>query len=153
MAEGVRIRHHTRRNQLLPVPLLHKPLHGQIPVCGVCERRLGNIGLVHNCKTLHLELDDQGCVVVSREIWADLQRTRNAGGFTVANPVAKPAAQSFTMPKVQLNVEAIGFGGNGKSQYLTPDEYVDVMNQSGLTTEQAVNRIVRAVLSGKARIN
>lgn len=168
MPEGIRIRHHTRRNEILPVPLLHKPFPDVtvVPVCGVCQRFFGR-STKHPCKTLHLTLDDAGSVIVSQEIWADLQLTANRGGFTLANPVLKPPTQIMRPPTVKQPVDGIELGGSlaahKRAQVFTPagttrtdytppsrevslDEYLDVTGELGVTPAQALNTLLAALL-------
>lgn len=139
---GIRIRHGTRRNQILPVPLLHKPHPWNTNQCGACER----IGLtvVHPCKVLHLQLDPDGCTIVSREIWADLQQTTDCGGFRVTNLVPDPPAQTFTPPTSKLRIEAapIGVTPDGEVIHGTVEEFVDAANARGIDTATAINRLV-----------
>lgn len=168
MSEGVRVRHQSRRNQLLPVPLLHKPFPPgpRRPPCGVCARFFG-IDTTHPCKTLHLRLDDDGTVVVSPEIWADLRRTTNNGGFTVTNPVAAPPTQTMRPPTVQQRIDALELGagltGHSRSQIFHPggtvrpdydpetrtvdfETYLDVTGELGITPEVAINTLLARLL-------
>lgn len=159
---GVRIRHHTRRNQRLPVPLLHKPF----PVaheCHVCHTW-------HPCKVLHLDLDGEGAVIVSPEIWGDLQRTTNRGGFTVDGEIAKPPAQTIAPETIKLELRGVDLAGTlahtgprretftataprsttrdaqPAARTVTVDEYVDVAGRNGVDVADALNLLLAKVL-------
>lgn len=165
---GVRIRHHTRRNQMLPVPLLHKPhtdpkKHPRSATCGVCH-------VWHPCKVLHLQLDQYGAVIVSHEIWADLQRTANCGGFTVANLVEEPPPQTITPETQKVKLEGVDLAGTlahtgpraetftaaskrsttrdaqPDMRTVTVDEYVDTVGAMGLGEVPALNLLLAKVL-------
>lgn len=169
MPAGVRIRHHTRRNQMLPVPLLHKPhtdpvKHPRDAICHPC-------GKWHPCKVLHLQLDADGAVIVSREIWADLQRTANAGGFRLANVVAKPPSQTIAPPTQKVELEGVDLAGTlahtgprretfttaGKRsttrdaqpdvRTVSVDDYMDTVGAMGLGEVPALNLLMRKVLA------
>lgn len=160
---GVRIRHHTRRNQQLPVPLLHKPFLDPHE-CHACNAW-------HPCKVLHLDLDGEGAVMVSPEIWADLQRTANCGGFRVVNEVAKPPAQNIAPKPVKLRIQGIDLAGTlahtgpraetytasglrsttrdaqPERRTVTVDEYVDVAARNGVGEAAALNLLLVKVLT------
>ena len=166
MAEGVRIRHHTRRNEILPVPLLNQPIVGA-PECGLCLRVFGRV-TAHPCKTLHLQLDGEGAITVSPEIWAALRKTVNAGGFTVANPVLAPPTQTMKPPTVQLKIDGIDLGGElanpgPRPQIFTAagptrpdvtpaertvgfDDYLAATGRLGVSPEHAINTLLAALL-------
>lgn len=85
---GVRLRHPTRRNERFVATDNRRPY--RVPyACLEC-------GTTHECKTYHLELDDEGTVIVSKEI-ADRLLTLNGGEFEFANVVENPPAQTLTM--------------------------------------------------------
>lgn len=169
---GVRIRHHTRRNQTLPVPLLHKPFPVPQPVYNDCPE----CKVWHPCKTLHLRLDDTGAVIVSHEIWADLQKTVNNGGFRVANLVTKPPTQTVTPPTIKVKLEGVDLAGTiahtgprretfttaGKRsttrdaqpavRTVTVDEYLDTAGTHGVGEVPALNLLLAKVLREGAAV-
>lgn len=81
---GVRIRHATLHSCLVLVPDLSRSLRKpyQCPTCNT----------VHACKTYHLNLDSDGTVIVSPEIWERLKRIQNHD-FSLENEVRKPPPQ------------------------------------------------------------
>lgn len=152
---------------MLPVPLLHKPFpmpQPAYPECGKCH-------IWHPCKTLHLQLDSDGAVIVSPQIWADLQRTANRGGFTVANPVTAPPTQTIRPETKRIKLRGVDLGGvlaqtgpraetftaTGKrsttrdaqpaTRTVTVDQYVDVANRAGVGTAAALNLLLAKVLA------
>ncbi len=161
MAEGIRIRHHTRRSQMLPVPLLHRPWSTKgRPDCGICHT-------VHPCKVIHLNLDDTGAVIVSHQIRADLWRVPQNAGFTMVNTVADPPPQGIHPETVKVKLRGVEIGGGlertepNRRYATTPkatpstrtvglDEYVDVANRRGITTDTALN-VLMANLVGLVR--
>lgn len=173
MAQGIRIRHHTAAGGLFIVPLLHKPFPAHPPreECGACAR--AGQSLIHPCKTIHLMLDDSGAVIVSEAVWEDIQKVQNRAGFTPANVVIKPPAQSFTPATAKLKVEAIEFGtapasrpqystGSGTMTKLDPaapdimdmDQYLAKAGALGISGEDASNMLLIArmtELNGKAK--
>jgi hypothetical protein len=144
---------------MLPVPLLHRPMDttGRSD-CGVCHTS-------HPCKVLHLNLDDTGTVIVSKEIKADLWRTANHGGFTVDSVVANPPAQGIHPETVKVKLRGIEIGGGleqtePKRYATTPkatpetrtvdlDGYVDVANRHGITTATALNVLMATIVGMK----
>jgi hypothetical protein len=154
---------------MLPVPLLHKPhtdpvKHPRDVMCGKCH-------IWHPCKVLHLSLDSDGAVIVSPEIWADLQRTANSGGFTMANRVEKPPSQTIAPPTMTIKLEGVDLAGTlahqprraetfvpvGKRsttrdaqpghRTVTVDEYVDTVGAMGLNEAGALNLLMSKVLA------
>lgn len=160
---GVRIRHGFRRNQMLPVPLLHKPFPAPHQ-CFACHTH-------HPCKVLHLNLDAEGVVIVSPEIWADLQRTAKCGGFTVQNQVIKPPAQTIHPPTIKLKLRGVDLAGTlahtapraetfvpagsrattrdaqPAVRTVTVDEYVDVAARNKVDEAAALNLLLSKVLT------
>jgi hypothetical protein len=128
------------------------------PDCGVCHTS-------HPCKVLHLDLDDTGAVIVSKEIKADLWRTANHGGFTVDSLVAKPPTQGIRPETVKVKLRGIEIGGGleatePKRYATTPktipatrtvdlDGYVDVANRHGFTTDTALNVLMATIVGMK----
>ncbi len=157
MAEGIRIRHHTRRSQMLPVPLLFEPWPTNRSECGVCHT-------VHPCKVIHLTLDDTGAVIVSKEIKAKVWRVPTNGGFTVVNPVAHPPAQGIHPKTVKANIRGISIGGglevaepNRRYATVTPEnlpatrtvdlnEYVVIAERHGISIDTALAVLVKHLL-------
>lgn len=92
MAEGVRIRPTVDRNvpagSLVVVRDVARPFVPPHSVCSTC-------GVPHTCKTYHLQLDADGCVMVSATVWAKLQAMVDRGGFELVNTVAEPPRQTL----------------------------------------------------------
>ncbi len=156
MAEGVRIRHHTRRSQMLPVPLLFEPRADNRKECGTCHT-------VHPCKVLHLDLDDTGAIIVSKEVKAKIWRVPTNGGFRVVGTVAKPPAQGIFPETVKANIRGIDIGGGlqvaEKKKYatVTPDNppatktvdldtYVNIAERHGISINVALNVLLAKIL-------
>jgi len=104
MAEGIRIRHNFRRNQTLPVPLVFEPRLNNRTECGTCHT-------VHPCKVVHLNLDDTGAVIVSKEVKAKIWRVPTNGGFKVESTVADPPVQGIYPETVKAKLQGIEIGG------------------------------------------
>ena len=157
MAEGVRIRHHTRRSQMLPVPLIYEPWDttGR-PECGVCHS-------VHPCKVLHLDLDDTGSVIVSAEVKEKIWRVPQHGGFRVDSAVAKPPTQGITPETVKVKIRGIDIGGglelaepNRRHATVTEpvaptrtvdlDTYVNIAQRHGISINTALNVLLAKIL-------
>lgn len=81
---GVRIRHATLHSCLVLVPDLSRSLRRpyQCPTCNT----------VHTCKTYHLNLDSDGTVIVSPEIWERLKGIQDHD-FSLENEVPNPPPQ------------------------------------------------------------
>jgi hypothetical protein len=97
MAEGVRLVHNELRGVMLAVE--HPSRKYKVPmVCNICNT-------THNRKTYHLQLDGEGAVIVSQEVF---KRLKEAGlpGLSYENPVGQPPAQ-----RLNLNVPNAGFKG------------------------------------------
>lgn len=87
---GIRITHPTLRNTVYVVPVLDRPWPGGVPhYCGTCQRD-------HPCKTYHLDLDDQGAVIVSQGVLDELLKVGMAK-MTVKNEVTKPPPVTIGM--------------------------------------------------------
>lgn len=85
---GIRLRHPTRRSERFIATDNRRPY--KVPyACLEC-------GITHEFKTYHLKLDDQGTVIVSKEI-ADRLLSMNGGEFEYANVVENPPAQVITI--------------------------------------------------------
>ena len=160
MAEGIRIRHHTRRSQMLPVPLIYKPWStvGR-PECGVCDT-------VHPCKVLHLDLDDTGAIIVSHGVKASLWKVPQHAGFRVVGTVANPPAQGISPETVKVKLRGIEIGGGLEQpepnrRYATAatagpatktvdlDTYVDTANRHGIETGTALNVLMATIVGMK----
>ncbi len=89
MAEGVRVRHRSERScRLVLVDASRAYVTPQL--CPACHT-------THTFKTYHLDLDETGAVIVSAEIVERLKVMPDHGGFSVANAVAEPPAQSVAV--------------------------------------------------------
>jgi len=84
---GVRLRHAELRGCMVLVPDPRRPLK-QPHHCSTCN-------VVHPCKTYHLALDGEGCVIVSETIWKRLQGLQH--GLTLENEVKRPPRQTLSM--------------------------------------------------------
>ncbi len=151
---GVRIRHHTRRSQMLPVPLLFEPWPTNRTECGLCHA-------IHPCKVIHLDLDDTGAVIVSPEI---KEKVFRVGGFRVVNTVANPPPQTVAPATTKVPIQGIEIGGglekpepNTRYATVTPDnlpdeatvsleEYVTIAERNGITMETALNVLIAHIL-------
>lgn len=87
MAEGVRIRHETKRNCVLTV--VSSRAYTEPVRCPTCLK-------THTQKTYHIRLDDQGTGIVSTEVWQKLRRAPGSG-FTFADNVSSPPAQGVAV--------------------------------------------------------
>jgi hypothetical protein len=102
MADGVWIRHPTARSQTCLVELRHKRFYLGLADGKMCDGKGGRPlipapitncpkcpGLVHEFKTVHLEVDDTGAALVSAGV---LELIRSAGetGFEVVGHTATP---------------------------------------------------------------
>lgn len=115
MAEGVRVRHHTRRSQIVAVPMLSLPLKKRdYQTCRWC-------GETHLCKVAHLLVDSEGTAIISRKTW-ELIRSHapKAGGFQVANPVRQPPKQQVKPALAQMKVKVFDLD-DGKQPIHTVD--------------------------------
>ncbi len=156
---GIRIRHHTRKSQMLPVPLLFEPWPTNKTDCGVCHT-------IHPCKVIHLTLDDTGAVIVSHEIKDKVFRVPQHGGFAVAGLVANPPDQTIAPETVKVKLTGIPVGGllgadERNTRYATVaadnpapskmvdlDDYLDRANRLGVATDVALNVLMVHVLGG-----
>lgn len=171
MAHGIRIRHNARRNCMLPVPLLHRPLLNApaYPDCGACLRASGK-QIKHLTKTYHLTLDETGSVIVSETIWRELQRTAKNGGFTFESIVKDPPMQYAKPPHVKLKVHGVDLTGIAKPKrkqhstgsgrmtrtddapkdhQVSLDRYLDEAEKVGIDNDAAINLLMVAFLRGQ----
>lgn len=85
---GVRIQHRIGRNGYYVLSDSGQPLQGRQDPCPICS------GVVHDFKTWHLLLDDQGAVIVSTQI---AERIKQMGpamtGFEIVSEVLNPPPQ------------------------------------------------------------
>lgn len=93
---GIRIQHATRRSERFnfedprrPYPA---PYHCPPPTIS------NGCGGTHLFKAVHLVLDDGGAAIVSREIWDRYGPLLGRHGFSLANEVAEPPAQTVRVP-------------------------------------------------------
>ncbi len=78
---GIRLRHLDYANCLVTVPIPHRPFRTAY-LCPTCNK-------AHAVKTYHLNLDDQGSVIVSTTIYERLKEVGLAG-FELVNEVRDP---------------------------------------------------------------
>lgn len=76
----------TDHRRPLPAPTDGTPLALVQPVCHVC-------GNQHLAKTYQLQIEADGSVVVSREVWANLQNVGDGTLFTLVEDVPEPLPQ------------------------------------------------------------
>ncbi len=153
---GIRIRHHTRRSQVLPVPLLFQPWPDNRNECGTCHT-------IHPCKVVHLNLDDTGTVIITESLREKLWRVPQHAGFRVVGHVAKPPAQNVAPETIKVKLRGIDIGGGleqaepNRRYATTPgpqpekktvdlDEYVDIANRHGIETSVALNVLLAHIL-------
>jgi hypothetical protein len=101
VADGIRIQpaldrraqYGTMANRLIILRDVSRPLapHPQRPACRLCGRP-------HEFKTYHFQLDGEGTIIVSTEIWQRLLAMPDHGGFEKVNVVAKPPTQQLVLP-------------------------------------------------------
>lgn len=149
--------------------MLHQPRidRRSYDECGTC-------GVVHPCKVMHLNLDAEGTAIVSVPGWENLQRQPLNAGFTLANEVPNPPTQQLHLPgkPVQSMIEGVDvagvlaagldnndpivfdMGGNGSGtthkatvdlRTVTIEEYFEIMERNGFTSDQAANKLLTAV--------
>jgi hypothetical protein len=94
MAEGVRIQHATERSTRLVLVDQRRPY----PQPLWCEPPCAT---THTFKAYHLDLDESGACIVSREIVERIKALPGMGGFRVANAVPKPPPQRLVIPAPQ----------------------------------------------------
>ncbi len=156
---GIRIRHHFRKSQMLPIPLLFEPWPTNRNECGSCHT-------VHPCKVIHLNLDDTGAVIVSHQVKAKVFKVPQHGGFHVVGEVADPPPQNLAPEVVKVKIRGIPIGGglqqkepNRRYATVAPDspppskmvgldDYIDRANRLGVATDTALNVLMRHVLLG-----
>lgn len=164
---GIRIRHHTRKNQVLLVPFLHKPWTPRI--CGNCK-------MMHPCKTWHANLDATGSVIVTQPLIDDLKKVPSTtpgfplGGFRIENEVKKPPTQGIGAPTKHVKFEGVEVGGKmaevrGRPQISTTagitnpnsqpevriaekEEFFRIVERLGISREKATDFLLSAVLNG-----
>jgi len=112
---GVRIRHSTERG---PVAVVHPTKKLRAPIlCQKCQ-------MVHVNKTVHLDLDSEGTVIVSPET---LTLLKQAGmpGLTVENEVTAPPAQSVNLegPPGVFTQTVHEYGGKHKRLYVLKNKF------------------------------
>ena len=141
MAEGIRIRHHTRRSQIVTVPVLTLPL--QLPrtaVCGFCAQ-------THLCKTVHLIVDSEGTCIITAPTWKLMQLVPNQGWFTIVNPVKKPPAQNMKPAPVVNKIKAFDIDDGTNPVHTVDTE--EVIRQLGEAVPDATEEQIRAFLLAK----
>lgn len=68
------------------------------PTCQTCGRP-------HECKTYHFQLDAEGTVIVSTEIWRHLLAMPDHGGFEPVNVVMRPPTQGLVVPPARARIK------------------------------------------------
>lgn len=100
---GIRIRHKTLKSVMLVIRDKARPIKAPegyvFPKCATC-------GYPHDVKTYHLNLDSEGTIIVSLEIYRNLQKLVDHGGFDFANHVPDPPTQKIILPKVDQRARA-----------------------------------------------
>lgn len=92
---GVRLHHETLQNCVVAVEASRPyPQPYNCPLCGT----------VHFHKMIHLNLDNEGDVIVSKEAWAEIKDVPNLP-FTAENEVGKPPALILGLNGEKLDVE------------------------------------------------
>ena len=101
--EGIRIRHKTLkgvlmvlRDQKRPIP---NPHNYKLPVCQTCM-------YVHDVKTYHLLLDDEGTIIVSTTVYNRIMALGDQGGFEMSNTVHQPPTQGISVPIAKKLIQA-----------------------------------------------
>ena len=98
MAEDIRVRHTELRGPLVVAvrdltERIPNPRRVPWPGCSICSLPSpGHEGF----KTRHVEIDADGCGIVSEGVWEGLCHLFDNGGFVAENPVAAPPRQSIT---------------------------------------------------------
>jgi len=112
---------------------------------------------------MHLDLDDTGAIIVSREVKEKIWRVPTNGGFRVVGAVANPPAQGIYPKTVKANIRGIDIGGGlqvaEKKKYATVapdnppaskmvdlDEYVAIAERHGIKMETALNVLLAHIL-------
>lgn len=143
MAEGIRIRHHSRRSQTVTVPMLSLPLQGPRPVCSLCAQ-------THLCKTVHLVVDGEGTSIITRPTWNLIQgHAPNDGGFVVVNPVAEPPDQTVVAELVDQKVTVFDLA-DGTNPTHTVDVETVVQNLMEAVPDATEEQVI-AFLEAKVR--
>ena len=111
--ESYRLRHKTLKGVMLIVRDRSRPLSnagkGLRPVCDVCT-------VEHIYKTYHLQLDSEGCILVSQGIYDNLVRMVDKAGFDIADVIHDPPAQSITVDRVSMKAIAYDPGALGQKE-------------------------------------
>lgn len=108
---GVRVRHDTERG--VPIAIVHPTRKLKNPVlCRKCR-------LVHQFKTVHLDLDSDGATIVSVETLALLKQA-GLPGLIIENEVEKPPAQKVALegPPGVFTQTVHEYGGKHKRLYV-----------------------------------
>ena len=141
---------------MLPVPFLFEPWPTNRNECGVCHT-------IHPCKVAHLDLDDTGAIIVSKEVKEKIWRVPTNGGFSVVGTVAKPPTQGIYPETVKVKIRGIDIGGGlqvaEKKKYATVtaenspatktvdlDEYVNIAQRHGISIDAALNVLIANIL-------
>lgn len=84
---GVRIVHKTAKNTVVLVPIMSKPIGGEVDPCPSCH-------LLHFVKTVHLWVDGAGSCIVSEGVLKDL-KAAGMPDLSVVAQVPKPPPLFF----------------------------------------------------------
>lgn len=85
---GLRLTHPTLRGVRLTVEVPHRRLKAPM-ACSSCNA-------FHDFKTYHLDLDGEGAVIVSPEVWGQLQQVPG-NPLRFANPVPRPPSRTLAL--------------------------------------------------------
>lgn len=132
---GVRLHHPWLSACTLVVELEVAYANGQAKVCPLC-------GKEHLRKSLHLSLDAGGNVIVSKQVFAQLQKVFLAG-MEVMNEVAAPPPLSIgavEQPKVE--VSETNLNGNGHRFYVPPKTKYESRDKMLAPFMPLINRIL-----------
>jgi hypothetical protein len=166
---GVKIRHHSRRNQTVLVPLIFQRYETRRPPCPKCN-------VTHECKTLHIDVDDTGIAFVAAPIVDRLRRVPatnphtgapTIGGFEVMGEIVNPPKIELRPPTMRARVEAVDpaafnvevapkramyseFARNQDPETIklmqSFDDYLASAADNGISNEEAINALMRAMV-------
>jgi len=102
-AQGIRIRHKTLKGVLLVVRDQKRPIPNphnyKLPICSSCM-------VPHDVKTYHLQLDDEGTIIVSKTVYERLSALDDRAGFETSNTVNSPPTQTLQIPIAKKLIQA-----------------------------------------------
>ena len=116
--ESFRLRHKTLKGVMLLVRDRSRPLSnagkGLRPVCKVCT-------VEHIYKTYHLQLDSEGCILVSQGIYDNLVKMIDKAGFDIADVIHDPPAQTIAVETVDMRAKAYDPGSLDQKEKVHAD--------------------------------